>query len=405
MHSITRNLSLIVAAVVAVGGAAGGFGDVARRQAMGGAGSPTLSLGQLILRENFDDNERNAIWRLHTDDSANCSLVETNHRLELQAKSAASEAQALYVSNAWRFDPIADFAMKVDLQYTPVTYAKGWVGFGVTTNSEEPRRQQVGVGIGASNLYPHFWYRTADGLATDTGLAPLLVNRATMYLSYSAETDELHISDSGYGAENAWVTFPGLIQGQWGGKPLYIWLGGGAGGLNITSGQAILDNLLIENGAVLEASLADVYRFWSPKTGKHFYTIDKAEKEKLLTEHSSVWTYEGAVFAAFRDDSDPMVRPVYRFWSDKLCGHLYTMDEQEKNRLIDEPRGGWILEGVAFYAYPLGLQPAWACPVYRFWCRPQNTHFYTATESEKDNLIVNYPKVWTYEGIAWYALR
>jgi len=405
MHAITRNLSLIVAAVVAVGGAAGGFGDVARGQAMGVAGSPTLSLGQLILRENFDDNERNAIWRLYTEDSANCSLVETNHRLELQAKPAATDAQALYVSNAWRFDPIADFAMKVDLQYTPVTYAKGWIAFGVTTNSEKPRGQQVGAGIGASNLYPHFWYRTADGLATDTGLAPLLGNRATMYMSYSAETDELHISDSGYGAENAWVTFPGLIKGQWGGKPLYIWLGGGAGGLSITSGQAILDDLLIESGAVLEASLSDVYRFWSPKTGKHFYTIDKTEKEKLLTECSAVWTYEGAVFAAFRDDSDPATRPVYRFWSDQLCGHLYMMDEQEKNRLINEQRDGWIFEGVAFYAYPSGLQPAWACPVYRFWCRSKSTHFYTATESEKDHLIVNYPKVWTYEGIAWYALR
>jgi hypothetical protein len=405
MQAVIRIVSLVVAAAVAVGGVSGGFGGVAGGQVIGAAQSPTLSLGQLILRENFDDNEKNVIWRTYAEDSANCTVTETNHRLEVRTTSSAAGAWAMYVANSWRFDPEADFSMKVDLQYTPLTYAKGLVGFGLTPDAEHPRRQQIGVGIGASSMHPHFWYKTVNGISSDTSTAPRFANSATMYLSYCASADELYVGDSGYGADHAWITFPGLIKGQWGGKPLYVWLGGSADGLSLTSGQAFLDNLLIENGDLLEASLRDVYRFWSPKTGKHFFTIDSNEKERLLIEYSLVWTYEGVAFAAFCDDSDPLTRPVYRFWSDKLSSHFYTMDEQERDKLIKEQAKTWVFEGVAFYVYPSGLQPAMTYPVYRFWSPVRGGHFYTADESEKENLIAKYSRVWTYEGIAWYALR
>ena len=37
-------------------------------------------------------------------------------------------------------------------------------------------------------------------------------------------------------------------------------------------------------------------------------------------------------------------------------------------------------------------------PVYRFWSPVLSSHFYTIKESEKQNLLDNYPHVWTYEG-------
>ena len=42
-------------------------------------------------------------------------------------------------------------------------------------------------------------------------------------------------------------------------------------------------------------------------------------------------------------------------------------------------------------------------PVYRFWSDVLSTHFYTISETQRDWLIANYPTVWTYENIAWYA--
>jgi len=405
MQAVIRIFFMVVAASVVVGGMPGGFQGVAEGQVIGVSQSPSLSLGQLILRENFDDNERNGIWRTYADDPRNCSVTEINRRLELRASSSASGVWAMYVANSWRFDTNADFSLRVDLQYTPLTYARGWIGFGLTPDAEHPREQQIGVGIGASAMFRHYWYRVVEGISCDTSTAPRFGDSTTMYLSYCAETDELHVSDSGYGADHAWITFPGLVKGKWEGKPLYLWLGGTSEGLALASGQAHLDNLLVENGDLLEASLHDVYRFWSPKSGKHFYTIDVEEKEKLLIDFSQAWTYEGVAFAAFRDDSDPLTRPVYRFWSDKLSAHFFTIDEQERDRFVKEQSKTWTFEGVAFYVYPSGLQPAMTVPVYRFWSPVKGGYFYTADEAEKDKLIAKYPKIWSYEGIAWYALR
>lgn len=405
MQAVIRIVSMIVAAAVVLGGVSVVSAGGAAGQAIGISRSPTLSLGQLILRENFDDNERNGIWRIYTEDPANCVVVEANQRLEVRTSASAAGAWAMYVANSWRFDTESDFSLKVDLHYSPLTYAKGQVGFGLTPDAEHPRQQQIGVGIGASGMFSHFWYKTIDGISSDTSTAPRFGNDATMYLSYCAEVDELYIGDAGYGPDHAWITFPGLLKGKWGGKPLYLWLGGSSDGLSLTSGQAHLDNMLIENGDLLEASLRDVYRFWSPRTGKHFYTINAQEKEKLLIEYPLVWTYEGVAFAAFCDDSDPLTRPVYRFWSDKLASHFYTMDEQEKEKLVQEQAKTWVFEGVAFYVYPSGLQPKMTSPVYRFWSPVKGGYFYTADEAEKENLIVKFPKAWNYEGVAWYALR
>lgn len=36
-----------------------------------------------------------------------------------------------------------------------------------------------------------------------------------------------------------------------------------------------------------------VYRFWHSRIGCHFYTMDEAEKAKLINQYSHVWVYEG----------------------------------------------------------------------------------------------------------------
>jgi len=43
--------------------------------------------------------------------------------------------------------------------------------------------------------------------------------------------------------------------------------------------------------------------------------------------------------------------------------------------------------------------------VYRFWSDALSGHFYTIDEAERDKLINQYSHVWTYEGIAWYACQ
>ena len=146
-----------------------------------------------------------------------------------------------------------------------------------------------------------------------------------------------------------------------------------------------------------------VHRFWSGVIESHFYTADEAEKEKVIANHADVWEYEGPAFYAYPEVWDPNVRPVYRFWSDKLDTHFYTIREGEKDKLIKEYLKVWEFEGPAFYAHPEGLHSPESRPVYRFWSDSLGRHFFTANESEKQKLLEQLADVWVYEGVAWYA--
>ncbi|MCL5281068.1 MAG: hypothetical protein M1376_14305 [Planctomycetes bacterium] len=159
----------------------------------------------------------------------------------------------------------------------------------------------------------------------------------------------------------------------------------------------------IDMGAYESSALVPVYRFWSPVTGKHFYTISEAEKDKLINQYASVWTFEGPAYYAYLRASDPNLLPVYRFWSQKLSSHFYTMNEAEKDKLIRQYPDIWAFEGAKFYAYPEGKQPAGTRAVYRFWSETLGGHFYTIREAEKDKLINQYADTWAFEGVAWYA--
>ncbi len=153
----------------------------------------------------------------------------------------------------------------------------------------------------------------------------------------------------------------------------------------------------------LALQVAPVYRFWSPIFMNHFYTISKAEKDYVIATWSTSWMYEGIEYYAFAQDTVDGLQPVYRFWSDVYHSHFYTISESEKDDVIATWPDVWTYEGTAFYAFPEGVQPDGTIPVYRFWSPGLYAHFYTATESEKEFLINNSDWGWDYEEIAWYG--
>jgi hypothetical protein len=148
---------------------------------------------------------------------------------------------------------------------------------------------------------------------------------------------------------------------------------------------------------------ATVYRFWSPVLSGHFYTVSEDERDYLIANFPGVWTYEGVAYRAFDGALDANVHPIYRFWSNSLGSHFYTISDEERDYLVANYGSVWTFEGIAWYAYPEGLQPPDSRPVYRFWSDPLGHHFYTISEEEKQYLIDTWSAVWTYEGIAWYA--
>ncbi|UIN31948.1 excalibur calcium-binding domain-containing protein [Microbacterium binotii] len=141
---------------------------------------------------------------------------------------------------------------------------------------------------------------------------------------------------------------------------------------------------------------APVYRFYSPIFKGHFYTIDPAERDRVIRTWPNDWTYEGERYTAFPTQVAGTV-PLYRFWSDKFKGHFYTADETEKNHVIATWPADWSFEGVAYYVYPVDSPVPDTLPMYRFWGPKVLHHFYTADNGERDRVISLWPHDWSYE--------
>lgn len=107
-----------------------------------------------------------------------------------------------------------------------------------------------------------------------------------------------------------------------------------------------------------EKDLVPVYRFWSPTLEAHFWTIDEQERSHIIKNLADIWVYEGVVFYAYPSGKQPFgTLPIYRFWSGRLAHHFYTMDEAEKEALIVNSPTVWTYEGIAWYAFAKPFQP------------------------------------------------
>jgi hypothetical protein len=114
---------------------------------------------------------------------------------------------------------------------------------------------------------------------------------------------------------------------------------------------------------------------------------------------------EGEAFRAATTGFASGLAPVYRLWSDAFGKHFYTISAAERDTLLVNGKGLWTYEGVAFYAYPPGQQPADSAPVYRFWRPAGNGHLYTMSEAEKDTVLKKFRDIYVFEGVVFYAHR
>jgi len=142
-----------------------------------------------------------------------------------------------------------------------------------------------------------------------------------------------------------------------------------------------------------------VYRFINRKTNVHFYTASEAEKNNILAHLSGTYSLEGVAFAL--DESAPANdSPLYRFFNFKQGTHFYTADEGEKNNIIATLGNVYRYDGPAFN---VSLTPsAGAQPVYRFYNIRKNVHFYTASLAERDSIVAHLGYIYRYEGEAFY---
>ena len=185
--------------------------------------------------------------------------------------------------------------------------------------------------------------------------------------------------------------------------------------LTATDGSTQAINITI-NGPD-EVTGIDVHRFFSKSSGVHFYTASAEEKDNIITNLGSEFGYEGIAYKA--PSSGGAV--VSRFFNSDTNSHFWTASEEEKDELIGNPERGFEYEGSAYY---VSKQPQCdqQTAVHRFYHPQSEVHFYTANESEANNVIsnslgANYDLEnaylvdpsstgwgYKYEGVAWYVL-
>jgi Tol biopolymer transport system component len=194
---------------------------------------------------------------------------------------------------------------------------------------------------------------------------------------------------------------PNGHQAEWRANPLFI-----VNGLTATSPKTQIATDAFPGMLDWQATgnSSYVYRFWSPKNQHHFYTANFSEATQVMTDYpNDIWTYEGIAYQARQPTDCAGKTPVHRFWSRKNSAHFFTISAQEKSIIESSyPDDVWHYEGVAFCAST--TQTAGTKPLYRFWSDKLSGHFFTSNPQEKDSIIANYPtNVWRYEGVAYYV--
>ena len=145
-------------------------------------------------------------------------------------------------------------------------------------------------------------------------------------------------------------------------------------------------------------TLLSVYRFYNMNTGTHFYTANEGEKDTVINTLSSVYRFEGASYTI--NTNNPANRlPLYRFYNLQSGTHFYTASEAEKNQVQATLGDVYRFEGVAYY---VSVDPRNATPVYRFYLTGRGAHFYTASASERDQVIATLGSAYQYEGVSYY---
>jgi len=158
-----------------------------------------------------------------------------------------------------------------------------------------------------------------------------------------------------------------------------------------------------QSGAVARKAAAvriPVYRFSNSSTGAHFFTTSTTERDNVVNTLSPPFSLEGEAFSVASAFS-PGLSPVHRFYNTQTGVHFYTISESERaNVVANFPQ--FNHEGVAYHASQVA--GAGLIPFFRFYVPSKGFHFYTARESEKDSIIANLAATYTYEGIGYYVL-
>jgi len=164
-------------------------------------------------------------------------------------------------------------------------------------------------------------------------------------------------------------------------------------------------------------SVETVHRFYNTRDNAFFYTSSEAEKDYVIDQSiptgqisdiSWPYIYQGSTFeSAHTYTNSDTLTPLFRFYNTETGHHFFTANEAERDLVLSKSTSGeWPFnyEGVAFNVYSSDPTPGvngQETAVHRFYSPSLNRHFFTADESEIQNIQLT--GIWNYEGIGYFG--
>ena len=137
---------------------------------------------------------------------------------------------------------------------------------------------------------------------------------------------------------------------------------------------------------------APLYRFLDRADGSHLFTNNVKEIDAIT---GARFSYEGIGFNTPNNGT----QALYRFYSSSKDSHFYTASEAEKNALV-APSSGYAFEGTVGNVLASGSVVATSTPVYRLFNAGSGKHLFTIDQLERSNLLAS-STGWVNEGIGF----
>lgn len=142
---------------------------------------------------------------------------------------------------------------------------------------------------------------------------------------------------------------------------------------------------------------SDVYRLFSTKKAKHFYTAMECEADVFDTKTS--YNIEGVTFQQAPKGDDGRTG-VYRLKRKHSRSYFWTSSVDERDNLKHH---GYIVEGTAYIGYTKNSTAPNKKPVYRLYNSKTGGHLWTPSANERDH--VKSRSNWRLEGVAYYVYK
>ena len=139
---------------------------------------------------------------------------------------------------------------------------------------------------------------------------------------------------------------------------------------------------------------APLYRFLDRADGSHLFTNNVKEIDAIT---GARFSYEGIGFNTPNNGT----QALYRFYNSSKDSHFYTASEAEKNALV-APSSGYAFEGTVGNVLASGSIVTTSTPVYRLFNSGSGRHLFTIDQLERSNLLAS-STGWANEGVGFYV--